>query len=357
MQSSIVEELNYMVMIRQNVDIKDTAVFVAGQSRYARNLSGTFRERGYRAVTLVNDQEKPGLPTTIRVRVERDDQICLAVYFIDDIREMRTVQELTGISSCGVFPIVAGEETDLTLILLQKTDIKDVEHIPFSTENLLLKVEKLLIRIHMQKRIIASHRQNRDFFLKILKVMAKLLEERDEYTEHHSENVARIACAIAAKHGFSVEELNKLEMAGLLHDFGKIGITDKILNKPDKLTNEEYEVVKRHPSIAQVILEPVQDLQEIIPWIKHHHEKYNGRGYPDNLKGEEIPFAARILAVADAYDTMASKRTYHDPFEADYIRKELINNKGEQFDPVLVDTFIEILDSNGLDLGPREETT
>jgi HD-GYP domain-containing protein (c-di-GMP phosphodiesterase class II) len=276
--------------------------------------------------------------------------IALVIYFLEEITEIKTVQKLAAMENCGVFPIVPGGGGDITLILLQKTDIRDVEQLPINYEVVLVKVEKILIRLHMHARIIESNRDNREFFLRILRVMAKLLEERDKYTEHHSENVAKIACAIARRFGFSESEIKKLEMAGLLHDFGKIGISDQILNKQSSLTDEEYEIIKTHPSIAQAILEPVHNMEEIIPWIKYHHEKWDGSGYPDGISRRDIPLAARILAVADAYDTMHSRRTYHEPFDDEYILNELIDNKGRQFDPDVVDTFLLILQDQELDI-------
>ena len=150
---------------------------------------------------------------------------------------------------------------------------------------------------------------------------------------------------------FTLEEISNMEMAGLLHDFGKIGITDKILNKPSRLDKDEYEVIKRHPSIAQVILEPIHDLEPIIPWIKHHHERWDGGGYPDGIAGEEIPLGARILAVADSYDTMHSKRPYQkDPKSDEFILNEFETCKGTQFDPQVVDVFLTILAEEELEL-------
>lgn len=334
----------------QDINIKETKIYIIGENIYAERTSAFFREKEFKEVTTIKESEKEQAYTRVKTALSEQEQIGLIFYFINDIKEMRDIRKLLKIEHCEVFPIVCGGEADITIILLQKTDIRDIEHVPLNYETLFLKVEKLLIRLHMQKRIIESNEANKAFFLKTLKVMAKLLEERDEYTEHHSENVAKIACSIAVKFNFTSEEISKLEIAGLLHDFGKIAVTDKILKKPGKLTAEEYEVIKKHPEIAQVILEPVQDLKEIMPWIKYHHEWWNGKGYPEGIASNEIPFPARILAVADAYDTMHSKRTYHDPYDDDYIRNELEVNRGKQFDPDVVDIFLSILENEQLEL-------
>ncbi|MFH1708555.1 MAG: HD domain-containing phosphohydrolase [Planctomycetota bacterium] len=335
-------------MINRDVNIKATTVYIVGHDDEVRSFAKFFNDKGFDDVTQVADDARERLYETAMARTVDDRRICMVVYFVGDITEVRTIQRVASLENCGLLPVVKAEAGDISYVLLQKTDIKNVEQQPLDFETAFLKVEKILIRLHMQKRIIESNQTNREFFLKILRVMNKLLEERDVYTEHHSENVAHIACAIAERYGLAGEDLHKLEMAGFLHDFGKIGITDRILNKPGKLTREEYDVIKKHPLIAQVILEPVQDLKDILPWIKHHHERWDGAGYPDGLKGGAIPLAARILAVADAYDTMHSRRTYHDPFSDEYIRTELVNGRERQFDPDVVTLFMEILDEKAL---------
>ncbi len=337
-------------MLNQQVDITETEVFICGGDIYSKSIREHFQERNFGRITVVESVNLLNAVHQVKSVMSRPGSISLVLFFIDDITEVKSVQALAGIENCGVFPIVPGESSEITLILLQKTDVKDVEYLPLNFETFFLKIEKLLIRLHMHARLIESNNENKEFFLRILRVMNKLLEERDEYTEHHSENVATIACAIAKHFDFTPEQVNKLEMAGLLHDFGKIGISDKILNKPGGLTDEEYETIKTHPSIAQAILEPVYNLEEIIPWIKGHHEKWNGRGYPDGLEGENIPLAARILAVADAFDTMNSKRTYHDPYPKEKILYELESNRGVQFDADVVDVFLKILKEEELDL-------
>lgn len=341
-------------MLRRNFDITDTSVYITGNHRECKRLLSFFRDKHFDSVTHLTGNRHKDLVTLVRQSDEQSKHICCVLYYIEDIHEIKTLVQLSEIEHCGIIPLVAAERTDLPLILLQKTDLKDVQQMPINMETLFLKVEKILIRLYMQQRIIESNRRNKEFFLKILRVMAKLLEERDQYTEHHSENVAAIACSIAKKLGFSDEQLSKLEMAGFLHDFGKIGIKDSILQKPGRLTVEEYEVIKRHPTIAQVILEPVQGLEDIIPWIKYHHEKWDGSGYPDGIEGENIPLPARILAVADAFDSMNSRRTYHEPYEEAKIMSELVDNRGTQFDPDVIDVFVEILKNSELELISEE---
>ena len=140
-----------------------------------------------------------------------------------------------------------------------------------------------------------------------------------------------------------MKDIDLIALAGLLHDIGKIGIPESILDKPGKLTKEEYEIVKRHPEIGAEILSSIRQFEEVVPAIRHHHERYDGRGYPDGLKGEEIPVMARIIAVADAFDAMLSKRPYRDALSLNSAVKELQRNKGSQFDPQIVDILLNII--------------
>lgn len=134
-------------------------------------------------------------------------------------------------------------------------------------------------------------------------------------------------------------------MDGLFHDIGKIGIPDSILLKEAKLTDDEYSEIKNHPSIGAHILCNAEVFKDIIPIVKHHHERYDGRGYPGQLKGEDIPYLARIAAVADAFDAMTSKRTYRDSLPIDVVRNEIEKNLGTQFDPEIGKTFLNIIDN------------
>lgn len=180
-------------------------------------------------------------------------------------------------------------------------------------------------------------------FLSTIESLAATLETRDQYTEGHSRRVAFMATATGRCLGWNEEEQKHLEIAGLLHDLGKIGIPDIILNKPGPLTEEEFARMKEHPQIAAQILAKIEGLEEVALWVRHHHERIDGRGYPDGLKGKLIPLGARILTVADAYDAMVSHRPYRKALPIEIALSELKTGRGAQFDEKVVDGFLTAL--------------
>ena len=170
--------------------------------------------------------------------------------------------------------------------------------------------------------------------------LASTVDAKDPYTYGHSKNVADIACKIGIEIGMSAKELADLRNVSLLHDIGKLGVPDAILTKPGKLTREECEIVKRHSADGERIVSYVKDLSPLVHMIRHHHEWYDGSGYPDGLKGEAIPLGARIITIADAYDTMTGRRPYREPVSPSEALEELVRCSGTQFDPNLVEAFI-----------------
>jgi len=158
--------------------------------------------------------------------------------------------------------------------------------------------------------------------------------------------VTKYSLEIAKYLKLSPKQVEMIKFCGLLHDIGKIGIKDTLLNKPSTLSREEYEVIKKHPVIGKKIIEKVEFLKDGLPLIYHHHERYDGKGYPDGLKGEEIPLLARILSVADAFDAMISNRPYRKALSVEEAIGELKKNAGTQFDPLIVQIFCMILKKN-----------
>ncbi len=169
--------------------------------------------------------------------------------------------------------------------------------------------------------------------------LAAVVDAKDPYTLTHSKGVAEIVETIGEAAGLTPEELSDLRDAALLHDIGKVGVPDAILTKPDNLSGEEWEIMKKHAAEGARIVGFVKELAPLVPMIRHHHERYDGTGYPDGLKGDDIPLGARILCIADAYDTMTTPRGYREVLSQEDALEELRWCSETQFDPRLVDAF------------------
>lgn len=182
-----------------------------------------------------------------------------------------------------------------------------------------------------------------DLFLNLVNALVNALDAKSPWTNGHSKRVAGYAKQIALEMGFDYKVADQIHLAGLLHDIGKIGTYDYLLDKPSRLTNEEYELVKKHPLQGVTILEGIKQLINILPIIKYHHERVDGKGYPDGLKGEEIPLEAKILHVADSFDSMTSDRPYRPSPGIEHALSEFANFSNIQFDSQVVDAFINIL--------------
>ena len=201
----------------------------------------------------------------------------------------------------------------------------------FLAEKAALSVENIALYDHLKENLFAT-----------LGTLVSAIEAKDLYTQQHSERVTHLALKIARKLGCSQEQLRRLEASGPLHDIGKIGIDDHILKKPGKLTDEEFERIKTHPMIGVNIVTPLGLDEEELAVIRNHHERWDGRGYPDGIGGTHIPRLARILAVADAFDAMNSNRAYRDALPFESCMKELRQNRGTQFDPEVLDAAMPI---------------
>jgi putative two-component system response regulator len=216
-------------------------------------------------------------------------------------------------------------------------------------ENRRLTLERKEYQRNLEKKVEERTRELAEkneelqrLFISAIESIVLTLQAKDEYTEGHSRRVSAHASAIARELGLPEEDVENIRRAALLHDLGKVGTKDSILNKPGKLTDEEGDHIRLHPLIAASILQPITPLREIITYIKHVHEAYDGSGYPDGLEGEDIPLGARIISVADVFDAMTSRRPYRAAMEAEVVLEHIQNEAGRQFDPVVVETFLKI---------------
>ncbi|MDP3790949.1 MAG: diguanylate cyclase [Candidatus Omnitrophota bacterium] len=195
----------------------------------------------------------------------------------------------------------------------------------------------------LRQRLEKLNKQANQNLIESIFAFAKTIEMKDHYTGEHAEKTVRYATGIASGLGLPKYETEMIKQAAILHDLGKIGISDKILLKKSKLTTKEMGEIRRHPGIAADILRPIHVLNSIIPFILHHHERWDGRGYPDGLKGEDIPLGARIVAIADVYQALISNRPYRRAFHKKEAIKIIEESSGKQFDPKIVDIFLSIL--------------
>ncbi|MDQ5871585.1 MAG: HD domain-containing protein [Acidobacteriota bacterium] len=199
-------------------------------------------------------------------------------------------------------------------------------------------------------------RENHELFINSIRALAAAIDAKDPYTRGHSERVARYASQVAREMELPAQEVRRVRLSALLHDVGKIGIDDRILRKPSALTEEEFEIMKTHPAKGAAIMEAIPELRDVIPGMKHHHERWEGGGYPDGLKGEDIPLQARIVSVADTFDAMTTTRPYQRAMEVRFVFQKLRDLAGNRFDPTVVAALIRSYEKGELVPIAREET-
>ncbi|PHS15997.1 MAG: phosphohydrolase [Blastopirellula sp.] len=209
-----------------------------------------------------------------------------------------------------------------------------------SVESSLLSSVGTILGIHNGN--IELYKQQADFVTSVVKALTSAVDAKDPYTCGHSDRVARLAVRIAQEFELDTETLNLLYMAGLLHDVGKIGIDDSVLRKPGRLNDEEYEHIKQHPQLGYNILKDLKQLEEVLPVVLHHHERWDGQGYPHGLKEEENPILARITAVADSYDAMTSDRPYRKGMPEEKVKAIFREGAGTQWDPKVIEAFFAV---------------
>lgn len=202
--------------------------------------------------------------------------------------------------------------------------------------------------LNMLDDVSDSYKELEKLFIGLVKAMVNALDAKSRWTRGHSERVAFFATKIAEGARMNQDQVKRIHLASLLHDIGKIGTYDVLLDKPERLTTEEFEVVKKHPAQGYEILKGIKQLRDIIPFVRHHHERIDGRGYPDGLKGEEIPLGARILHIADSFDSMTADRPYRPAPGREYAISELKRCAGTQFDTEISELFLRILEKSDI---------
>ena len=268
---------------------------------------------------------------------------------METLEKLRAFEAATGKPETPVIFLTAEEDADLETKGLEQGAMDFIKK-PFVPKVLVRRVIHGIQLVHLQNDLTEEVRkktnENKRLSLQIVKTLAETIDAKDTYTKGHSGRVADYSLEIARRFGYDPEALDKIYIMGLLHDVGKIGIPDAIINKPGRLDDEEYAVIKTHPEKGAKILAAVKDMPELLTGAKFHHERFDGKGYPDGLVGKDIPEQARIIAVADAYDAMSSKRSYRQPLDQEIVRSEIEKGRGTQFDLVFADIMMQLIDED-----------
>lgn len=309
---------------------------------------GVFLEKAGYAFTGITDP----LEAIERVKTEHFD-LMLLDFIMTPVHGDQVVEEIRKFNRDLYILLLTGHK-DLAppLDTIKRLDIQGYCEKSDKMDQLLLLVEsgiKAISQMNIIKQINDELKDTYDkleqAYMESIETLRFTVEAKDPYTRGHSDRVSEYSVLIGKNLGLSDEDLKTLRLGGLFHDIGKIGVPDSILLKESKLTDDEYSEIKNHPTIGAHILSNATIFKDIIPIVKHHHERYDGNGYPGKLKGEDIPYFARISAVADAFDAMTSKRTYRNSLPLDVVKEEIEKCKGTQFDPTIADIFLDILNT------------
>ena len=315
------------------------------------SLSIFLKRSGYDFTGLTNPLE-----AIERVRNEHFDMMILD-FMMDPIHGDEVVEEIRKFNKDLYILLLTGHK-DLAppLETIKRLDIQGYCEKSDKFDQLLLLIESGIKSIEQMKTIRQIneelHDKNEELeraYLDTIGILRQTVEAKDPYTRGHSDRVSEYSVLIGKKLGLDEKTLHILKIGGLFHDIGKIGIPDSILLKESKLSDEEYSQIKNHPMIGVHMLGDAAIFTDILPIVKHHHERYDGRGYPSQLVGEDIPYVARIAAVADTFDAMTSKRSYRDSLPIDVVRAEIERCSGTQFDPNIAKVFLDIM-NNDFDL-------
>lgn len=220
-----------------------------------------------------------------------------------------------------------------------------LNQLPLFIESAIKSIDQMKTIKNINNELLKSKEQLEKAYLESIETLRYTVEAKDNYTRGHSDRVSQYSVLIGLNLGLSPFDLKTLRIGGLFHDIGKIGISDSILLKNGKLTEEEYNEIKKHPIIGKNILSNAEIFKDIIPIVLYHHERYDGKGYPYGLADKDIPLLARIVSVADAFDAMTSKRSYRNELSLDFVKEEIRSKIGTQFDPIVAITFLDILNN------------
>lgn len=311
------------------------------------SLSVVLKRNGYALDTYTNPLD------AIEVLRKEHYDLLLLDFIMDPLHGDQVVEKIREFDKSLYILLLTGHK-DLAppLETLKKLDIQGYCEKSSEFEQLLLLIQSGLKSVDQMKLINKINDELSDkneelekAYLDTIGILRQTVEAKDPYTRGHSDRVSEYSVLIGKKLGLDDKTLHTLKIGGLFHDIGKIGIPDSILLKESKLDNNEYSQIKNHPSIGAHILGDVEMFKDIIPIVLHHHERFDGHGYPSQLKGNDIPYVARIAAVADTFDAMTSKRSYRNALPLDVVKDEIKRCSGTQFDPSIAEAFLDILNT------------
>ena len=287
-----------------------------------------------------------------RLKEERYDLLLLD-FIMDEMNGNQVVSNIRSFDNNLYILLLTGHK-DLAppLQTLKELDIQgyceksdNLDQLVLLVESALKSVDQMRIINQINEELSEKNEELQQAYLDTVKILRQTVEAKDPYTRGHSDRVSAFAVALGKQLGLGESDLETLRVGGLFHDIGKIGVPDNVLTKDDRLTENEFSQIKEHPTIGAHILGNAKVFQDIIPIVKHHHERYDGHGYPAKLAGEEIPYLVRIVTVVDTFDAMSSNRSYRKALPLETVITEIEKCKGTQFDPAIADAFLKIIDS------------
>lgn len=333
----------------QNIEKQPYKIIaVDDESGIIDSLSVFLKRSGYQLTGITNPLE-----AIERVKNEHFD-LMLLDFIMTPIHGDKVVEEIRKFDKDLYILLLTGHK-DLAppLETIRKLSIQGYCEKSDKFDQLLLLIESAIKSIEqmriigkINKELSASREQLEKAYLETIQTLRYTVEAKDKYTRGHSDRVSAFSVLIGKHMGLSEEDLKIIEIGGLFHDVGKIGVPDSVLLKEGKLTDDEYSEIKNHPSVGKHILSNATIFENIIPIVYHHHEKFDGRGYPSNLAGENIPIFARIAAIADTFDAMTTKRSYRNALPLEVVKEEIIKCSGTQFDPEIAKVFLDILENH-----------
>lgn len=338
------KRLLYNPLIENNNKI----IIVTNEDSSNHCLSSFFSCTNYNYIKVTNSLEAIDL-----IRKEHFDLMILDFNLFPILNE-QVIEEIRKFSQeLSILLLISSYDSIPSLEFMKKMNIQGYCENSSHFSQLSLLIDSTFTLIHQKNEMKRLHSELEQTYEKLhqsyidnIEALRYTVEVKDPYTSGHSDRVSEYSVLLGKYMGLIEDDINLLRIGGLFHDIGKIGVPDEILKKVGKLSEDEYSEIKKHPNIGVHILSSATIFQEILPIVKYHHEKYDGSGYPENLKGEAIPLLARITAISDSFDAMTSKRTYRDSLSLEEVISEFKRCRSTQFDPNLTDLFLSILENH-----------